>query len=165
MATQHALPDDELPPLVVTSFDAMNFMVIDGDVSALEVVQGLLKDISVQGIATARTAFTAVSHLADQKTKTDCIICDNRLVGISGLALLKRIRAGRNAVIPRDIRFILATDQPHQDLVEAAIRLDVNGFLTKPMTGSGILKSVQLAFSRSVRIKAVDAYSKIPLPC
>ena len=165
MAERDALPDDELPPLVVTSFDTMNFMVNDGDVGALELMQRLLRGISVQGVATARTAFSAVSSLVDQKTKTDCIICDNRLVGMTGLALLKRIRTGRNAIIPRDIRFILATDQPHQDLVEAAIRLDVNGFLTKPMNGSAILKSVQLAFSRSLRLKAIDAYGKISLPC
>lgn len=169
MATDHnKLPpegdDDELPPLLVTSLSAVNFLVIDDNDISLELMERLLKAVQARGISTARDAFAAVGMLAKQSVKTDCIICDQRLEGLSGLALLQRIRAGRNSVIPRDTRFILATDEPSAELVQTAIRLDVNGFIAKPIGVNAVLKSVQLAFGRATRLKSANDYSKIALP-
>ncbi len=157
--------DDGLPPLVVTSFDDLNFMVIDDNAPGLALMERLLKAVSVRGISTADNAFAAVSMLARQRVKTDCIICEHKLEGgLSGLALLKRIRAGRNSVIPRDTRFILATDHPQEDLVQTAIRLDVTGLLTKPTNGAGVLKAIHLAMGRTPRLKPVSEYAKVVLP-
>lgn len=163
-STPPGTTEDDLPPLVVTSFDDLNFMVIDDNAPGLALMERLLKAVAVQGISTADNAFTAVGMLAQQRIKTDCIICEHKLEGLTGLALLKRIRAGRNSVIPRDTRFILATDQPSEALVQTAIRLDVSGLLTKPTNGSGVLKAIHLALGRNPRLKPVAEYAKIVLP-
>lgn len=157
--------DEGLPPLVVTSFDDLNFMVIDDNPPGLALMERLLKAVAVKSISAANNAFTAVGMLAQSRVKTDIIICEHKLEGgLSGLALLKRIRAGRNSVIPRDTRFILATDQPQEDLVQTAIRLDVTGLLTKPTNGAGVLKAIHLALGRNPRLKPVTEYAKVVLP-
>jgi DNA-binding NarL/FixJ family response regulator len=157
--------DDELPPLVVTSFDDLNFMVIDDNGPGLALMERLLKAVAVRSISTADNAFAAVGMLASKRIKADCIICEHKLEGgLTGLALLKRIRAGRNSVIPRDTRFILATDHPQEDLVQTAIRLDVSGLLTKPTNGAGVLKAIHLALGRNPRLKPVAEYAKVVLP-
>jgi DNA-binding NarL/FixJ family response regulator len=155
---------DDLPPLVVTSFDNLNFMVIDGDAPSLEFTERVLKAAAVSGVSTAGNAFTAVGLFAQQKAKIDCIICDQQLEGMSGLALLKRIRGGRNSIIPRDTRFIIATDQANEALVQAAVRLDVSGFLRKPIGVNAVLKAIHMAFGRVQSLKSVDAYAKVALP-
>jgi DNA-binding NarL/FixJ family response regulator len=84
--------------------------------------------------------------------------------GMTGLALLQRIRAGRNTVIPRDIRFIMLTGDSSPDLVRAAAALDVNGFIKKPITVGTVIKTVHLAFGRQQQLKPAADYAKIALP-
>ncbi len=167
MATHDSAPsddDDDLPPLVVTSLSNLSFLVIDDSPVSLALMDGVLNSASVGTVQKASSVFAAASILADPLKKTDCIICDHHMDGMTGLSLLQRIRAGRNTVIPRDIRFIMLTGDSNTDLVRAAAALDVNGFIKKPITVSAVLKTIHLAFGRQLQLKPAADYAKVVLP-
>ena len=156
--------DDELPPLVVTSFDQLNFLLIDDDAVCLDVMETMLKSVSVGSIHKASSVFADASVLANQNIKIDGIMCDHHMDGMTGLALLQRIRAGKNAIVPRDLRFILVTGDTSPELVYAAVRLDVSGFITKPMGMTPMVKTIHHAFGRATRLKPAMDYTKVALP-
>ncbi len=156
--------DDELPPLVLTSFDELNLLLIDDDSVSLELMEGMLKSVSVGNIQKAASVFAAAGLLADQKTKIDCIVCDHHMEGMTGLALLQRIRAGKNAIVPRDLKFVIATGDTSPEVVHAAVRLDVNGFITKPLSITAVVKTIHNAFGRAGRLKPAAEYAKVVLP-
>ena len=159
-----AKDDDELPPLVLTSFDELNILIIDDDTVSLDLMEGMLKSVSMGSIQKATSVFAAAGLLADQKTKIDGIICDHHMEGMTGLALLQRIRAGKNAIIPRDLKFVIATGDTSPDVVHAAVRLDVNGFITKPLSITAVVKTIHNAFGRAGRLKPAAEYVKVVLP-
>ena len=159
-----AKDDDELPPLVLASFDELNILLIDDDATSLDLLEGMLKSVSVGNIQKATSVFAAASLLADQKTKIDGIICDHHMEGMTGLALLQRIRAGKNAIVPRDLKFVIATGDTSPDVVHAAVRLDVNGFITKPLSITAVVKTIHNAFGRAGRLKPAAEYAKVVLP-
>ena len=156
--------EDDLPPLVVTSFKDLKFLVVDDSSVSVDFMEGVLKSASVANVLRAPSVFAAVGILADPQSKIDCIICDHHMEGMTGLALLQRIRAGRNAVLARDLRFILLTGDSNTDLVHAAVALDVNGFIKKPINVSAVLKTIHLAFGRQLRLKAAADYARVVLP-
>ena len=156
-----AEPPDDLPPLVVTSFKDVSFLIIDDSAVSRELMEGVLQNADVGKVRTANSVFAAAGILADPGTTTDCIICDHHMDGMTGLALLQRIRAGRNAVVPRDLKFIMLTGDSNPALVQAAARLDVNGFIKKPITVGAVMKTIHLAFGRTPRLKSALDYAKV----
>jgi len=163
-AHQPVPPVDDLPPLVVTSLSNLGFLVVDDSAVSISLMEGVLQSASVGAIRTAPSVFAAVGILADPQQKTDCIICDHHMEGMTGLALLQRIRAGRNTVIPRDMCFIMLTADSSPELVRAAAALDVNGFIKKPITVSAVLKAIHLAFGRPLELKPAADYGRVALP-
>ena len=157
-------PPDDLPPLIVTSFKDVSFLVIDDSAVSVELMGGVLQSAAVGTVRKANSVFAAAGILADQQTKTACLICDHHMEGMTGLALLQRIRAGRNTVVPRDMRFIMLTGDTSPALVQAAANLDVNGFIKKPITVGAVMKTIHLAFGRTLQLKSANDYAKIPLP-
>jgi CheY-like chemotaxis protein len=164
VAHQTVDAEDNLPPLVVTSFKELNFLVVDDSSVSIDLMEGVLKSASVGNVRRASSVFAAVGILAEPEAKIDCVICDHHMEGMTGLALLQRVRAGRNTVLPRDMRFILLTGDSNADLVHAAVALDVNGFIKKPINVAAVLKTIHLAFGRQLRLKAAADYARVVLP-
>lgn len=164
MAAHLTAQDDELPPLVLTSFDELNVLLIDDDTVSLDLLEGMLQSVSVGNIQKANSVFAAAGLLADQKTRIDGIICDHHMEGMTGLALLQRIRAGRNEIVPRDLRFVIVTGDTSPEVVHTAVRLDVNGFITKPLSITAVVKTIHNAFGRPARLRPAAEYAKVVLP-
>jgi len=157
-------PVDEQAPLVVTPLDQLGILVIDDSAVSLDLIEGCLQSISVGRVRKASSVFAAAGILADTTLKTDCIICDHHMEGMTGLAFLQRIRAGRNTIVPRDLRFIVITGDASEPVVRAAVELDVNGFISKPITVNAVTKAVQLALGRPTRLKAAADYARVVVP-
>ncbi len=153
----------ELPPLVVTSMNHLDFLVIEDNISELRLMQSILTKTGANDIIAVTSAASAARVLATRHKKIDCIICDHRMDDISGIELLQRIRAGRNPFIPRDIRFIMMTGYGNESLVESAKELDISGFVLKPAEMGNVMKAVQLAFSKKLRLKSPRDYESITL--
>ncbi|MGE3332877.1 MAG: response regulator [Rhodospirillaceae bacterium] len=151
-------------PLVVTSFDRLRFIVIDDDRAILQVVEAFLNAAAAGGVIPAISCFTALNLLADKTKKIDCIICDHSMPTMTGLALLQQIRGGTHPNIPRNLPFIMLTSSGQEEVVRAAIALDVHGYVRKPVSKDLLIKAIHRAFNRQLNLKKPVDYLSYPLP-
>ena len=151
-------------PLILTPFDRLRFLAIDDDRAILEVVDAMLRVAGVGSVIKSASCLAALNVLADQQKKIDCIICDHSMPHMTGLELLREIRAGHYSHVPRDIRFIMVTGHGQEAVVKAAVSLDVNGYIMKPVTKDALTKAIHRAFGRSPALKAPEDYSGTALP-
>ena len=151
-------------PLVVTSFETLRMLVVDDDRAILEVVEAMLKIAGIGGVVKAVSALSALNILADKHKRFNCIICDYGMDVMDGLTLLKDIRAGRHPYIQRDQCFIMLTAHGQEAVVRAALELDVNGYVRKPVTKDSLSKSIHRAFNRVPPLKAPEIYAAVTLP-
>ena len=153
----------DLPPLVVTSLNHLDFLVIEDNPAELRLVHSILTKTGANDIIAVTSATEAARILATRHKQVDCIICDQKMDDVSGIALLQRIRSGRNPFIQRDIRFIMMTGYSNVSLVEGAKDLDVSGFVLKPAEIGNVMKAIQLAFSNRPRLKSPREYESLNL--
>jgi CheY-like chemotaxis protein len=151
-------------PLIVTSFENLRVLVIDDDRAILDVVEAFLKASSIGGVVKAASAISAINILADKLKRFDCIICDYGMDPMDGLTLLKDIRAGKHPFIKRDHCFIMLTAHGQEAVVRAALELDVNGYVRKPVTKDSLQKAIHRAFNRIPALKAPAVYAGVNLP-
>ena len=115
--------------------------VVDDNAALREAVESLLRSV---GFA-ARGFESAEAFLgAGAGTRTDCLILDARLPGMSGPALHRRLRAAGDRV---PVIFISA----HDGGDEAAARALQDGaiaFLRKPFPDGALLDALRRAFAR-----------------
>ncbi len=109
----------------------------------------------------ARTGEEALAIL-DGRT-VDCIISDIRMPAISGVELLRAVRSGASKA-PRATRFAMLTAHAEAELVSAAMALDVNAFLTKPVAAQTFEARLARLFTESWPLRAAAAYAAVPLP-
>jgi DNA-binding NarL/FixJ family response regulator len=151
-------------PLLVTSFDHLRIVVIDDDRAVAELVGGFLQAAKVGSIVKVSGALAALNLLADPSRRADCIICDHSMGIMTGLALLKEIRSGRHKSIPRNQTFIMLTSHSDEPVVKAALALDVNGYLRKPVTKDAVVKALHRAYGRKITLKSAESYAAVELP-
>ncbi|MGZ6186752.1 MAG: response regulator [Candidatus Binataceae bacterium] len=148
--------------LTITPLSSVSFLVVDDETTTLDLLEGMLRAGGAKAVFVATSVAKAVETLL--ANKIDCILCDHRMEGFTGLAFLQRVRAGRNNLIARDTRFILVTAYASGPVVNTAKLLDVDGFVTKPFTADVVMKAIQLAFATDHFLKSPAFYAKTELP-
>jgi CheY-like chemotaxis protein len=151
-------------PLVVTPFESLRVLVVDDDRAVLELVEGFLRAANVASVVKAISGLSALNVLADQHKRFDCIVCDYGMDMMDGLMLLRDIRSGRYPHIHRSQCFIMLTAHGQEAVVRAAVELDVNGYIRKPITKDGLVKAIHRAFNRTPALKGPDIYAGVVLP-
>jgi two-component system OmpR family response regulator len=152
-------------PLIVTPFDKLRFLAVDDDRAILELVDALLRSAGAGSVIKSASGLGAVNILADQRKRADCIICDHTMPNMTGLDLLRDIRAGKYEYVPRDIHFIMITAHGQEAVVRAAIGLDVSGYIVKPIRKDGLIKAIHRAFGRPpLALKTPDEYLTVTIP-
>ncbi len=124
----------------------------------------MLRAAGAGSVIKSTSCLAALNILADQQKKIDCIICDHSMPHMTGVELLREIRAGHYSHVPRDMRFIMATSHGQEAVVKAAVNLDVSGYVMKPVSKDALSKAIHRAFGRSPSLKAPEEYSGVPLP-
>jgi DNA-binding NarL/FixJ family response regulator len=123
-------------------------LVVDDEPNLLRAVAACLRAEGYD-VITARNGRDALATLAE--TVPDLIISDIRMPGLSGHALVHRIRSSpRTALIP--IIFLTAKDQK-ADRVEG-FRTGVDAYITKPFEPEELLAVIASIFSRVERTRA-----------
>ena len=109
--------------------------VIDPDPVGREEIRTLLAPVGVD-VSTYDSAETFL--LMDVGKHFACLIVDLLLPGISGLELLRRLRAEGN-----DVPVILLADESDVPTAVAAMREGATDFIEKPYVNVAVLKQVQ----------------------
>lgn len=139
----------------------MNFLLADDDQAILEILGAALTTFGAQKVVKCPSGMAAVNALSNTKNTFHCIISDYSMTPISGLELLQSIRMGRYEHIPRELPFIMVTASGKEEVVKAALTLDVSAYLMKPVTQVSLNKALNRASSKLILTKAPEEYSKV----
>jgi len=113
-------------------------LVVDDFATMRKVVRNLLKQVGYEDIVEAEDGVMALKALKSQKI--DVIVSDWNMPNMSGLELLKAVRADAElAKTP----FLMVTAEALQDNVVAAVKAGVNNYIVKPFTAEVLNEKIK----------------------
>ncbi len=110
-----------------TLLKKLKFLVVDDMSSIQGMVKSCLIDLGAEHIELCSNGSEAWKKL--QSTHIDLVVCDWDMPKMTGIDLLRNVRANDNL---KDLPFLLLTATTEKTLVKQAIELGVNEYLTKP---------------------------------
>jgi two-component system, chemotaxis family, chemotaxis protein CheY len=152
-----------MPATSKSEIAPLHILVVDDDQSFLMMMQAMLASLGVTHITQAANGSDAYAKLVNIDKVVDCILCDFGMNSGNGLQLLQAVRMGKIKVLRPDTCFILVTASGQPHVVEAAGRLDANGYLVKPVTPAKIEAAVIKGRQRPVRLDFAK-YNAVTLP-
>lgn len=117
---------------------SFKILVVDDFATMRKVVRNLLKQSGYDDIVEAEDGVMALKALKSQKI--DFIVSDWNMPNMSGLELLKAVRADAElAKTP----FLMVTAEALQDNVVAAVKAGVNNYIVKPFTAEVLNEKIK----------------------
>jgi len=107
----------------------IKILVVDDFATMRKVVRNLLKQGGYENITEAEDGVTALKVLKSQKI--DFVISDWNMPNMTGLELLKAVRADDDL---KKTPFLMVTAEALQDNVIAAVKAGVSNYIVKPFT-------------------------------
>ncbi|ODN42085.1 chemotaxis response regulator CheY [Piscirickettsia litoralis] len=121
----------------------MKILVVDDFSTMRRIVKNLLRDLGFTNIAEADDGATAWPLL--QKSDFDFLVTDWNMPGMTGIDLLKNVRAhDRLKAMPV---LLITAEQKREQIVEAA-QAGVNGYIVKPFTAATLKEKLDKIFER-----------------
>ncbi|MBI3772641.1 MAG: response regulator [Gammaproteobacteria bacterium] len=133
-------------------------LVADDDPFQRRLVRHTLNSIGYKDIEEADSGLAALKMV--KSADYSLIFTDVEMPGINGLELLRQIRCG-NTRTPRDTRTVIFTSFSNMTVLRAAIALDVNGFLAKPLKTGDLLDNIRKAINETLHLKPESAYQSV----
>ncbi len=127
-------------------FLSLRVLVVDDDPAIVKLLRMLLLDFGVTKVTLAKSGKEAQEVLQNRGDEIDFIICDWNMPDVSGMDLLKWVRAS-----DPDLPFIFITSRGDLNSVEAARAQGVTDYLLKPFK------------SENLRQKLILHAAKVPL--
>ena len=119
----------------------MKVLVVDDFATMRRIVKNILVQLGFKNIIEADDGTSALEIL--QKEKVDLIISDWNMSKMTGLDLLKTVRADANlAATP----FIMVTAEAQQDNIIAAVKAKVSQYIVKPFTADTLAEKMDKIF-------------------
>ena len=107
----------------------IKILVVDDFATMRKVIRNLLKQVGYENIVEAEDGVTALRVLKSQKV--DLIVSDWNMPNMTGLELLKAVRADEDL---KSAPFLMVTAEALQDNVIAAVKAGVSNYIVKPFT-------------------------------
>jgi len=112
-------------------------LVVDDFATMRKVIRNLLKQIGYENIVEAEDGVAALKVVKSQKV--DLVISDWNMPNMTGLELLKAVRAdGEVKLTP----FLMVTAEALQDNVVAAVKAGVSNYIVKPFTAETLNEKI-----------------------
>jgi two-component system, chemotaxis family, chemotaxis protein CheY len=116
----------------------IKILVVDDFATMRKVVRNLLKQVGYEDIVEAEDGVMALKAL--KSSKVDVVVSDWNMPNMSGLELLKAVRADAElAKTP----FLMVTAEALQDNVVAAVKAGVNNYIVKPFTAEVLNEKIK----------------------
>lgn len=139
-------------------------LLVDDVAFSRQVVTKMLNDMRVEDVHHAEDGNEALDVLQEIQG-VDFVISDFHMPDFNGLQLLKAIRTGKTAA-RRDLLFAMLTGYSDRYLVDMALALDVNAFLTKPVSIKALAMRLEKMLSRGeadMPVKPSEAYEAVTI--
>nr|MBF0220683.1 response regulator [Desulfobulbaceae bacterium] len=122
------------------TFSHMKTLIVDEKEATRKILRSLLRELKFDEVIAVADAASALMVL--QGNKIDLLISEWDLSGLSGLDLLKRVRATEKI---KNIPCILIIDETGADRVKLAEAAGVNKCLAKPFNANGLYNTISEA--------------------
>lgn len=141
----------------------LHVLLVDDDTAFLDLIHAMLKAIGVVHVSRAGSGREAFGQLLSGQRVVDVILCDQNMAEGTGLELLWVVRTGQVKSFRPDACFLLLTASGDHDTVATAARLDVSGYLVKPVTPQKLRTAISQGRKRAIRID-FNKYKQVQLP-
>jgi CheY-like chemotaxis protein len=142
--------------------DGRRVLVADDEPFNLSIVSRMMREMGCQDVVTAANGGMAIGALDGVGKNFDVAVVDFNMPGFNGLQILKQLRLGALPV-PRDLKVVMLTGSSDFGLVGAAMSLDVDAFIVKPVSLQAMAARLEKAFGQHTEIKAPEDYAKIDI--
>jgi two-component system, chemotaxis family, chemotaxis protein CheY len=113
-------------------------LIVDDFATMRKVVRNLLKQSGYEDIVEAEDGVMALKILKSQKI--DVVVSDWNMPNMTGLELLKAVRADADL---SKTPFLMVTAEALQDNVVAAVKAGVNNYIVKPFTAEVLNEKIK----------------------
>lgn len=115
----------------------IKILVVDDFATMRKVIRNLLKQVGYENIVEAEDGVIALRTLKSQKI--DLIVSDWNMPNMTGLELLKAVRADEDL---KPTPFLMVTAEALQDNVIAAVKAGVSNYIVKPFTAETLNEKI-----------------------
>ncbi|MDZ4349074.1 MAG: chemotaxis response regulator CheY [Xanthomonadaceae bacterium] len=121
----------------------MKILIVDDFSTMRRIVKNLLNDLGFSNTAEADDGTTALAAL--KSTRFDFVVTDWNMPGMTGIDLLKSIRADPNlAKLP----VLMVTAEAKREQILEAAQSGVNGYIIKPFNAPTLSEKLERIFGR-----------------
>jgi two-component system, chemotaxis family, chemotaxis protein CheY len=116
----------------------LKILIVDDFATMRKVIRNLLKQGGFENVAEAEDGAAALKLLKSQPV--DFIISDWNMPNMSGLELLKAVRADEEL---KELPFLMVTAEALKDNVVAAVKAGVSNYIVKPFTAEVLNEKIE----------------------
>lgn len=117
---------------------SIRILIVDDFATMRKVIRNLLKQVGYENIVEAEDGAIALRTLKAQKV--DFVISDWNMPNMSGLELLKAVRADEEL---NSTPFLMVTAEALQENVIAAVKAGVSNYIVKPFTAEVLNSKIE----------------------
>ena len=121
----------------------MKILIVDDFSTMRRIVKNLLRDLGFNNTTEADDGQTALPVLQSQKI--DFLVTDWNMPGMTGIELLKAVRADDKL---KDLPVLMVTAEAKRDQIVEAAQAGVNGYIIKPFTAATLKEKIDKIFER-----------------
>jgi two-component system chemotaxis response regulator CheY len=119
----------------------MEVLIVDDASAMRRIVRGLLKELGFKHMREAENGQMALAEL--KKKKADFVVCDWNMPIMTGIDLLKEIRAD-DAL--KATPFLMVTAEAKQENIIAAVQAGVSNYIVKPFNAQTLQEKLNKIF-------------------
>jgi two-component system chemotaxis response regulator CheY len=123
----------------------MRVVIVDDYTTMLRILRNLLRQLEINNVDEANDGDSAFQLL--QKNPPDLVISDWNMVPVTGLDLLRRVRADARL---KHIPFIMVTAESKTENVIAAKQAGVSNYIVKPFNADTLRAKIASVFPAMV---------------
>ncbi len=121
----------------------MKILIVDDFSTMRRIIKNLLRDLGYNNTAEADDGQTGLPML--QNGSFDFLVTDWNMPGMTGIDLLKAVRADENlAKLP----VLMVTAEAKREQIVYAAQCGVNGYIIKPFTAATLKEKIDKIFER-----------------
>ncbi len=121
----------------------MQILIVDDFSTMRRIIKNLLRDLGFTNTQEADDGTTALPML--QKGGFDFLVTDWNMPGMTGIELLKAVRA--DAAL-KTLPVLMVTAEAKRDQIIEAAQAGVNGYIVKPFTAVTLQEKIEKVFER-----------------
>lgn len=121
----------------------MKILVVDDFSTMRRIVRNLLRDLGFTNTEEADDGMTALPKL--KQGNYDFLVTDWNMPGMTGIDLLKNIRADENL---KSLPVLMVTAEAKREQIVEAAQAGVNGYVVKPFTAAVLKEKIDKIFER-----------------